>query len=99
MPAYSGRSLQYTSTWVLAHYAQFVITDRFEKFSFGELENIIIYGSAKPPQYNVSHITSRSIALFRGLNDAFADNIDVQHLVDQLTGKTIFFNIIKNAVN
>ncbi|CAG2171093.1 unnamed protein product [Oppiella nova] len=49
------------------------------------LEPILKYGQSQPPSYPLCNITSRNIALFRGLNDLLADTMDVSLLVQDLT--------------
>ncbi|CAG2106679.1 unnamed protein product [Medioppia subpectinata] len=80
--AHSGASV---STWVYAHLAQLVVNKCFRRFDYGITQNQRHYGQATPPSYPLCNITSRNIALFRGLNDLLADNMDVSLLVQQLS--------------
>jgi hypothetical protein len=65
----------------------------FKKFDYGLVENLKVYGQVNPPNYPLSNITSKNIALFRGLNDLLADNTDVNLLVRELKGAK-FFNLM-----
>lgn len=40
----------------------------FHQFDFGTDQNILKYGSAKPPDYNLSRVTA-PVAIWYGLND------------------------------
>ncbi|XP_054154612.1 lysosomal acid lipase/cholesteryl ester hydrolase-like [Oppia nitens] len=91
VPVDAAHSAATVSTWVYAHLAQLVVSKRFRMFDYGLTENGRRYGSSGggggqslPPSYPLGNITSRNIALFRGLNDLLADNQDVQLLVQQL---------------
>lgn len=75
-----------SSTWLLAHLAQMVTSNRYQMMNHGRVENILHYGQSEPPAYPLGDITSPNIALFRGQNDALADVYDVQHLIDSLKG-------------
>ncbi|CAG2172003.1 unnamed protein product, partial [Oppiella nova] len=80
--AHSGASV---STWVYGHLAQLVVNKCFRRFDYGIRENIRRYGQSQPPSYPLCNITSKNIALFRGLNDLLADTMDVSLLVQDLT--------------
>ncbi|XP_031787277.1 gastric triacylglycerol lipase-like [Nasonia vitripennis] len=62
----AGSSL---NTWV--HYYQIVTTGEFKKFDFGASSNEAKYGSAKPPNYDLSKITSPQ-AMFYSEIDIFS---------------------------
>ncbi|KAH7639485.1 abc transporter sub-family a-like protein [Dermatophagoides farinae] len=78
-----------SSTWLLAHLAQMVTSNRYQMMNHGRVENILRYGQSEPPAYPLGDITSPNIALFRGQNDALADVYDVQHLIDSLKVKLL----------
>lgn len=52
-----------------------------------ETRNLRAYGTPKAPIYNVSRITSKSISLWHGGDDALATPIDVKILISDLRGK------------
>lgn len=82
-----GHSAAVTSTWIYAHLAQLVASNRYGMMDFGPTENMQRYGTEQPPAYPLANITSANIALFRGLNDPLADNVDVERLVRELNGR------------
>ncbi|KAH9408721.1 Alpha/beta-hydrolase lipase region [Tyrophagus putrescentiae] len=84
VPVNMGHSAAVTSTWIYAHLAQLVASNRYGMMDFGPTENMQRYGTEQPPAYPLANITSANIALFRGLNDPLADNVDVERLVREL---------------
>ena len=87
VPVNMAHSATPTSTWLYAHLAQLVANNHFRMFDLGVTENRARYGQNEPPEYPISNITSPHIAIFRGLNDPFADNDDVNRLVNTLRGQ------------
>lgn len=94
VPVETAHSASTTSSWVYAHLAQLVASDRYGMMDFGPTENMRRYGSEEAPLYPLANITSPDIALFRGLNDALADNADVERLVRELRGFFVPFLLI-----
>ncbi|KAH9413527.1 Alpha/beta-hydrolase lipase region [Dermatophagoides pteronyssinus] len=84
-----GHSAVTSSTWLLAHLAQQVKSNRYQMMNHGIVENILRYGQNDPPTYPLGDISSPHIALFRGQNDALADVYDVEHLVRSLKVKLL----------
>lgn len=67
----------------IIHYGQLMRTTRFQRFDHGAIRNLQIYGSIRPPIYQLERI-SAPVALHYGRNDLFADVRDVQRLSTQL---------------
>lgn len=68
LPAYLSHFPAGTSAKNIAHYGQEVLSHRFAKYDYGTHINRMRYGQDQSPDYNLSYIESKSIALF------FADN-------------------------
>ncbi|KAF7494001.1 Gastric triacylglycerol lipase [Sarcoptes scabiei] len=73
-----------SSTWLFAHLAQMVQSNRYGMMDFGIEENLNRYGQRQPPDYPIGEIRSKNIALFYSENDALADRLDVQRLIESL---------------
>ncbi|KAL1461765.1 hypothetical protein WDU94_013637 [Cyamophila willieti] len=68
----------------LLHYAQFINNpNTFRQFDYGPVENLQLYNSPVPPDYNISAITAK-VALFYGQNDLFGNPTDVKLFYPQL---------------
>ena len=76
-----------TSKQNMLHFLQMVGSKHFRMFDRGTRGNMASYGSAQPPDYDVSRITHQNISLIWGDNDALADPADVQLLRERLTVK------------
>lgn len=59
------------SVKTLSHYAQFSTSGRFQRFDYGKEENIVRYGTEKPPAYNISEITL-PVHIFYGDKDVIS---------------------------
>lgn len=66
----------------LIHYAQIIKHKKFLRFDYGETENKKIYGTASPPEYDLTKITT-PMALFHGDVDTLADPGDVKWLLEE----------------
>ncbi|XP_077529587.1 lipase member K-like [Haemaphysalis longicornis] len=60
-------------------YAQIIRARNFQKFDYGQLGNLALYGSADTPAYDLSKVTA-PVALFSARNDFFANTDDVATL-------------------
>lgn len=67
----------------VAHYYQNYEKGAFNQFDFGADENILKYGSSKPPAYNLTRVTA-PVAIWYGLNDRLVYHQDVVALSKQL---------------
>lgn len=76
-----------TSKQNMLHYLQLVSSRKFRMFDYGHNKNIATYGSAEPPDYDLSRINHPKISLIWAQNDALADPADVQLLKNNLQVK------------
>ncbi|EFN63402.1 Gastric triacylglycerol lipase [Camponotus floridanus] len=51
------------SAKTILHFAQVIESDKFRKYDYGRVKNLLIYHSTEPPNYDLSNITV-SVALF-----------------------------------
>lgn len=89
LPVYASFVPAGISTKALVHFAQLMRTldqtgqSKFQQFDYGPEKNLFMYGSSKPPEYNLSRI-STPIAIFSGERDALGNNQDVNTLAETL---------------
>ncbi|KAL9231714.1 hypothetical protein vseg_006905 [Gypsophila vaccaria] len=69
----------------LNHLFQMIRKGTFAKYDYGLLKNMRVYGSVKPPTFDLN-LVPESLPLWMayGGNDALADVIDVQHTIREL---------------
>lgn len=92
--AYLAHMPSGTSLKNIAHYGQLVNSGRFAHFEHGILGNQMRYNRTRSPDYDLTKIRSKSIALFVAQNDWLASPKDVAHLLKDLTVKPhAIFNI------
>lgn len=75
----------------LSHFAQLVLSGKFQRYDEGVEGNLQRYGLNEPPEYNVSLISS-SIVLLAAKNDGLSSLKDVDILVSKLP------NLIENYI-
>ncbi|XP_031783511.1 lipase member K-like isoform X2 [Nasonia vitripennis] len=75
-----------TSFKTILHFAQGIESRRFLHYDYGAERNAAIYGSAEPPEYDLSKIDV-PVALFWAENDFLAQPRDVLRLYDRLPRK------------
>lgn len=66
----------------IKHYCQNSVTKRLTKFDFGEQGNLVKYGSAEAPLYQVGRLEVQNWVVAVGTYDALADPTTVQRLVE-----------------
>lgn len=81
-----------TSVRNMVHYAQLVMSERFQKFDFGKARNQVRYGQDTPPAYNLSRV-SAPVALYWSRGDWLADPKDVSQLRDRLPRLVLDFQV------
>lgn len=69
-----------TSFKNIAHFAQAMGADSFQRYDYGLAGNLAAYGQATPPQYNMSGLAVPT-ALFVAADDLLADREDVARLM------------------
>jgi pimeloyl-ACP methyl ester carboxylesterase len=73
-----------TSVTNMAHWSQLVRTGKFEAFDHGVEQNLIMYGTEYPEEYNVSNIKV-PIAIYYGDKDYLANPKDIEeYLLEKL---------------
>ncbi|RWS00173.1 lysosomal acid lipase/cholesteryl ester hydrolase-like protein, partial [Dinothrombium tinctorium] len=75
-----------SSSWNTVHLAQGVETKKFQKFDYGSLKNQEKYGTTTPPEYNLTNIDPKNVAIIYSENDWLASRRDVQFIKDQIKG-------------
>jgi hypothetical protein len=78
----------------MAHWAQMVRQNRFQKYDYGLIGNPLHYGSLFPPQYDLSNVQV-PVALFSGDKDALADPKDVDRIVKSLPNLVHFTSLVE----
>jgi hypothetical protein len=69
-----------TSVMNMAHWSQLVRSGKFEAFDHGSEQNMIMYGTPDPEEYDVSKIHV-PIAVFYGDRDYLANPLDVEEFL------------------
>ncbi|XP_041974373.1 lipase 3-like [Aricia agestis] len=72
-----------TSLKTLEHFAQLITSKRFQRYDLGKEGNLKMYGSSKPPVYDVKKTTTPTV-LIGAKNDWISDLRDVKHLGSKL---------------
>ena len=72
-----------TSVKNMIHWQQGTENDAFQKFDYGEEENLKRYGQSTPPKYDLGNI-EHEVFMFSGTEDLLANAVDVQRLKDEL---------------
>lgn len=80
------------STKNLAHYAQLIQSRRFQKYDYGWLKNLRLYGQRRPPEYDLTKVTA-PVALFYALNDWFCNLKDVRQLHQKLPNVVLSYQV------
>lgn len=83
LPVYLGHTPAGCATRQPVHYAQEHKSGKFRKYDHGSVLNLIIYGSAEPPNYDLSKITC-PVALHYTDSDLFVDEQDVAKIYREL---------------
>ncbi|KAI1281863.1 Lysosomal acid lipase/cholesteryl ester hydrolase [Halotydeus destructor] len=84
LPVYVAQGVAGTSAQNLVHWAQLVRSRQFRMYDHGKVGNMHKYGRQAPPEYDLTKIQNKFIALFSASNDWMADPRDVQSLRDNL---------------
>ena len=80
-----------TSAENIVHWIQMMNSGNFQRYDYGQEENINVYGQPTPPLYDVqnfkSNVKDLNMLLLRGENDALADKEDFKTLIEELSDK------------
>eukprot|EP01017_Pseudomicrothorax_dubius_P048725 TRINITY_DN892_c0_g1_i1.p1 TRINITY_DN892_c0_g1~~TRINITY_DN892_c0_g1_i1.p1 ORF type:complete len:414 (+),score=86.80 TRINITY_DN892_c0_g1_i1:66-1307(+) len=84
-PVFKAHQPAGTSRQCLMHYSQLINDPNgtFKKYDFGEQENLLQYGQANPPVYDLSKITEK-VYLVAGTVDRIADIQDIERLHSEI---------------
>lgn len=82
LPVILAHSPAGSSSMQFGHYGQNILSDRFRKFDYGQL-NYVHYGQEFPPDYNLTRATV-PVALHYSLNDDIARPVDVYRVRNKL---------------
>lgn len=72
-----------TSVYTVVHYAQEILSEKFQKFDYGIEGNRKVYGQDEPPEYKIEAIKA-PIAAYWSENDWLAQPDDVLRLMFKL---------------
>lgn len=82
LSTFSKKSLDMSARTV-QHFAQMRNSGRFQKYDYGFVKNMELYGAFLPPEYNLSVITA-PIFIYHSVNDDLSSVEDVKHLSSKL---------------
>lgn len=84
MPHYLSFAPSGASRKSFQHFTQLMFTDdpRFQKYDYGESKNLELYGTKKPPVFDISKIKTK-VAIFYGENDNLCTLENVAFINDQ----------------
>lgn len=83
VPVYLSHSPSGISCKQITHYTQSYVSGKFSKLNRGSEENIRIYGSTTPPEYNLTKVTA-PVVVYYGESDSFVDSTDVTILHEKV---------------
>lgn len=69
-----------TSVFNMAHWSQLVRSGKFEAFDYGPEQNLVMYGTTTPEEYDITKINV-PVALFYGEKDYLANPTDVEEFL------------------
>lgn len=92
MPVFLSRGPSGSSLKAISHFVQCMRSKKFKRYDYGKKENLQLYGSEDPIEYDLKSITDFPIALFSGLGDKIATPKDVYWLKEQLGNNVILHN-------
>ncbi|CAH0724353.1 unnamed protein product, partial [Brenthis ino] len=88
-----------TSWKTAVHFAQEIVADgKFQQFDYGTKDNKRIYGSEKPPEYDLTKI-SMPLKLFWAENDLLCSEEDVKLLYDKLPSSKQIYKVPEPTFN
>ncbi|XP_045214805.2 lysosomal acid lipase/cholesteryl ester hydrolase-like [Mercenaria mercenaria] len=94
VPVYIGQHPAGTSVQNINHFAQMVLTGKFQMYDFGAKDNMLKYNQTTPPVYDPSKVTVPT-AMFSGTHDWLVAPSDVTKLLN--ISKTVIFKKVISA--
>ena len=85
-----------TSMMLEEHFAQIHETGRFQDFDYGPQNNMAIYGSPTPPEFNLTQITGIPVAALVQSLDTEGDETDSAWLISQISDIVVFNRTYEN---
>ena len=92
LPVYVSHTPAGTSTKNMLQYFQFVNSELFRMFDYGERKNMIRYDSKVPPDYDLRKVTLPTV-MVSGSQDTLSSPQDVQWTISQLPNLVEHFEI------
>lgn len=92
-PEFFNDFFKATSIKAVRHFVQMYLSKRFAMYDYGAQRNLLIYGRAQSPLYDLGRIKSDRIILVRGLADFLSDPEDHQQLIKEL-GKKPYLDLV-----
>jgi len=89
-PVYAHHDPAGSSNKNIAHFAQLVRQDKFQKFDYGTAGNKQHYNQPTPPQYPLGDVKTK-VAVFSGTQDYLADPTDVAVILKELPKDKLIF--------
>lgn len=86
-PEFFREFFKATSIKAVRHFVQMYLSKRFSMYDYGAKKNMLIYGQAEAPNYELRNVRSDRIILVRGLADFLSDPQDHQLLIKELRAK------------
>ncbi|CAL8111270.1 unnamed protein product [Orchesella dallaii] len=80
------------SSKLLLHYIQELGSGRFCEYDYGSEKNLKVYGTTKPPDYNLTNVVA-PIAIMFGEEDFLAHRLDALTLVNKLPNVEDFYKV------
>ncbi|CAH2234864.1 jg15352 [Pararge aegeria aegeria] len=94
LPVFLSKLGTGTSWKTAVHFAQEITAGgRFQQFDYGKKDNLKVYGSEQPPEYDLSKITL-PIKLFWAENDLLSSEKDVKLLFEKLPSTTEIYKTL-----
>ena len=87
-----------TSSKNIRHWMQMYNTKRLARYDYGEKKNMEIYGTKKPPIYDLSIFTKYKVKsfLYTSDSDPFSNIEDLNHLTKYLNKKYVTIRRLNN---
>lgn len=92
IPAYLANEPCGSSVRSVHHFSQITKSNHFQRYDWGRIKNLAIYGKPWPPQYDLSRITA-PVALYWDDGDVLATPRDVENLAGSLPNVVLNYKV------
>jgi hypothetical protein len=82
----SGSSVKQAS-----HFAQQAASKRFQRYDYGPLENLVVYGQKEPPAIDLRKVRDVPIALIAGSKDHLSTGEDTRWALYELSQQVVLY--------